>query len=114
MTGALVRGSVVWVDLDPTRGHEQRGVRPALVVSSRLYLSSVRGLVMVVPVTTVSRGWPHHVRLGGDTSGLSRPSFAMTEQPRTISRDRVQRYSGSVEDGTLVEIDMWLRDFMGL
>lgn len=112
VTRALVRGSVVWVDFDPTQGHEQRGTRPALVVSSPGYLASVRGLVIVLPITSVDRGWPHHVLVRG-RSALPRRSFAMTEQPRTISDVRIDRSAGMVDDDTMAEVDQWLRDFIG-
>ncbi|MGI8697137.1 MAG: type II toxin-antitoxin system PemK/MazF family toxin [Mycobacteriales bacterium] len=114
MRDALVRGSLVLVSFDPTQGHEQRGARPAVVVSSPRYLSSVRGLVIVVPITSVDRGWPHHVLIGGNTSALRKRSFAMTEQPRTISQERIRRHSGSADERTLAEVDRWLRDFLAL
>jgi mRNA interferase MazF len=114
MTGALRRGAVVWVDLSPTRGREQHGQRPALVVASRGYLDSVPDLVIVVPVTSVDRGWPHHVAVTGDRTGLAKASFAMTEQSRTISRERIVRRAGVVDADTLMAVDEWLRDFVGL
>jgi mRNA interferase MazF len=109
----LVRGSVVWASFDPSRGREQRGHRPALVVASRDYLEIVTHLVVVVPVTTVDRGWPNHVALAG-SHGLDRPSWAMTEQVRTISRERLTTVAGTVDDTTLDAVDAWLRDFLGL
>lgn len=110
----LVRGAVVWVDLSPTRGREQHGTRPALVVSSLGYLMSVRDLVIVLPLTTVDRGWPHHVPVTGDLIKLAKPSFAMTEQPRTISKERIARRSGLADAQTVTAVDQWLRDFIGL
>lgn len=76
------------------------------------YLVSVPDLVIVVPVTSVDRGWPHHVPIGTD-AGLSKPSFAMTEQPRTISRERVTRRVGLIDDATMASVDGWIRDFIG-
>jgi mRNA interferase MazF len=114
VTAPLIRGSIVWVDLDPTRGREQHGTRPALVVSSTGYLSSVRGLVIVLPVTSVDRGWPHHVPIATDGPGLPKRSFAMTEQPRTVALDRLSpRRSGVADYATMAEVDRWLRDFLG-
>lgn len=110
----LARGAVVWVDFSTAAGHEQRGTRPALVVSSPGYLDSVRDLVIVVPITSVDRGWPHHVPVRGEQTRLPRASFAMTEQPRTISVARISRRSGVADRQTLAEIDQWLRDFIGL
>lgn len=109
----LLRGSVAWADLAPTRGREQSGRRPALVVASSGYLSVVTTLAIVLPVTTVDRGRPNHVPLHGRT-GLGRPSWAMTEQPRTITRDRLGEVVGLVDDETLRDVDVWLRDFLGL
>lgn len=108
------RGSLVWVDLSPTTGCEQRGRRPAIVVASDGYLASVRGLTIVLPITSVDRSWPHHVRIRGRPTGLSRPSFAMTEQPRTISLDRVTGSAGRADATTLAEVDQWMRDFLAL
>ncbi len=114
MSEPLARGAVVWVDFSPAVGHQQRGTRPALVVSSPGYLDSVPDLVIVVPVTSVDRGWPHHVPVRGEQTGLPRASFAKTEQPRTISVAQISRRSGVADRQTLAEIDQWLRDFIGL
>lgn len=114
MADPLHRGDAIRVDLNPARGREQAGSRPAVIVCSNAYLASVPDLVMVVPVTTRDRGWPHHVRLGGDHLELERASFAMTEQPRTISRARISRRAGAVGQAHMAHIDQWLRDFTDL
>ncbi len=113
MSTPLRRGSIIWVDLNPTRGREQAGTRPAVVVASGGYLSNVPELVIVVPVTTTDRSWPHHVRIEGQVD-LPRASFAMTEQPRTIARSRITGTAGTVGAQTLADIDQWLRDFTDL
>ena len=109
----LSRGSVAWADLSPTRGREQAGKRPVLAVASRGYLTTVTTLVVVLPVTTVDRGWPNHVPLRG-AHGLDRASWAMTEQLRTIARDRISDVVGLVDDATLSDVDVYLRDVLGL
>ena len=73
----LWRGSVAWADLSPTRGGEQAGRRPVLVVASRGFLETITTLVVVLPVTGVDRGWPNHVQLRGP-HGLDRASWAIT------------------------------------
>lgn len=111
----LRRGDLVWVDFSPTQGREQAGLRPALVIAAREYLESIPNLVVVLPVTTVDRGLPHHVRLRGLEMRLTKPSWGLTEQPRTITRDRLTpRSSGSVDGDCLAEIDQRLRDFLDL
>lgn len=114
MSDPLRRGSIAWVDLSPTRGREQTGSRPAVVIASDGYLANVPELVIVVPVTTIDRDWPHHVHIEGPHVDLPRPSLAMTEQPRTISRSRITGRAGTAGTDTMAEIDQWLRDFTDL
>ena len=114
MNTDLRRGSVAWADLDPVRGREQSRRRPVLVIASTAFLEQATSLVIVVPATTVDRGWPNHILLRGTGLALSEPTFAMTEQPRTITRDRLLGSAGMVDDATMREVDLWLRDFLGL
>lgn len=110
---ALLPGKIWWADLAPVRGREQRGHRPVVVVSSRGYVEAVTTLVLATPVSTTDRGWPNHIRLRGHT-GLDLPSWAMTEQIRTLSRARLTRPAGQVSDACLDEIRVWLADFLDL
>lgn len=114
MSVLLQRGSIVWVDLDPTQGREQAGTRPAVVIASDGYLSNVPELVIVVPVTTTDRAWPHHVPVVGPDVELPRTSFAMTEQLRTLTRSRITGRAGAADEATMSTIDQWLRDFINL
>ncbi|MFA7267148.1 MAG: type II toxin-antitoxin system PemK/MazF family toxin [Candidatus Nanopelagicales bacterium] len=108
---ALSQGAVIWVNLSPTKGREQQGHRPAVVLSSSDHLSIVEDLVIVLPCTTTSRGWPNHVRVTGPT-GLEGETFAMTEQPRTISRNRISEVTGVVDAGCLEQLQMWVADWL--
>ncbi len=110
----LRRGNVVWADLDPAQGREQAVRRPVLVVASDLYLAQADTLAIVVPASTVDRGWPNHVRLRGPELPLSSPTFAMTEQLRTVTRERLFDVVGVVDAATMTEVDQWLRDFLNL
>jgi len=109
----LAPGAVVWVSLEPVRGREQGGHRPAVVVASADYLDAVTTLVVVVPVTSTDRGWPNHVPLTGE-HGLPGRGWAMTEQIWTISRSRVTRAGGTVTPECLHQIRGWLADFLAL
>jgi mRNA interferase MazF len=109
----LAPGVVAWAALEPVRGREQGGHRPVLVVASAGYLDAVTTLVIVLPITTTDRGWPNHVRVTGP-SGLDRPSWVMTEQPRTLSRDRLTGVSGEVTADCLAAVRTWMGDFLDL
>lgn len=114
MSDLVARGDILWADLDPTKGREQAGCRPVLVVSSDGYNITVPQILIVLPITTRDRGLPHHVRCDGDGSGLRRASFAMTEQPRTIDRERIAGSAGRAGAQTMSLIDRYLQDFLAL
>ncbi|MHA7174096.1 type II toxin-antitoxin system PemK/MazF family toxin [Arthrobacter monumenti] len=105
-------GEVCWAVLDPVQGREQSGRRPVLIVASEEYLETVTALAMVLPVTTVRRNWPNHVKLAGPT-GLESDSWAMTEQLMTVTRSRLVRPSGHVLPETMAAVRMYLADFLG-
>ncbi|MCU1480007.1 MAG: ndoA [Subtercola sp.] len=114
MATDLRRGMVVWAELDPVRGREQAGRRPALVIASDLYLQQADTLAIIVPATTTDRGWPNHVALRGSNLALAQQTYAMTEQPRAITRERLHDVAGVVDTETMQEVDAWLRDFLAL
>jgi mRNA interferase MazF len=110
--GPLGPGDVVWVQPEIAVGREQAGRRPALVVASTGYLDGVDSLALVVPVTSVDRGWPNHVEIVG--AELASRSWAMSEQIRTISRQRVVGRAGRADPATLAGVRLWLADFLDL
>ena len=109
----LAPGVVAWATLEPVRGREQGGRRPVLVIASTGYLDAVATLVIVLPISTVDRGWPNHIVIDGP-SGLDRPSWIMSEQPRTLSRDRITGIAGHVSQECLNTARLWLSDFLDL
>jgi mRNA interferase MazF len=111
--GDLTPGYVAWANLDPVRGREQAGHRPVLIVSSVGHLEAATTLAIVLPITSTPRGWPNHVHASGPT-GLHQPSWIMTEQPRTLSRDRLTSLAGRVSDECLFTVRTWLGDFLDL
>lgn len=105
-------GDVVWVEPEIVVGREQTGRRPALVVAGVGYLQVVDTLALVVPITSVNRGWPNHIEVTG--TQLEHRSWAMSEQIRTISRERVVGRAGRVDAATLATVRTWLADFLDL
>jgi mRNA interferase MazF len=55
-------GDLVWLTFDPQAGHEQRGRRPALILSPRAYNATAR-LAIACPITTQAKGYPFEVAL---------------------------------------------------
>jgi len=74
------KGDFIIVTLDPQSGHEQKGRRPALVISNDLF-NKHTGLAVVCPVTNTSRNFPFHVKIP-DQSSLT--GYIMVEQLKSI------------------------------
>src|SRR5205823_14481480 len=77
-------GDFIWIDLDPTVGHEQSGRRPAIVLSSHDY-NAAAGLCVVCPITSRVRNYPFEAVLpdGGSLRGA-----VLADQPRSISWEK--------------------------
>jgi mRNA interferase MazF len=108
----LARGDLIQVAPEVAIGREQAGRRPALVIAGPGYLAAVESLAIVIPLTSVDRGWPNHVKVRGGQ--LPAPSWAMTEQLRTISRERTVGRLGRATPETVAEALQWVRDFLEL
>lgn len=110
-----LRGDVWVVDLDPTRGHEQAKTRPCIIVSDDRFNRSASGLVVIVPLTSVDRGIPWHVRVAPEDGGVRQDSWAMVDQLRAVSRERlVGDPWGRASATVMAAIEERLRLLLGL
>ena len=109
------RGSVVLVELDPTVGHEQRGVRPCIAVSDPAVNADQRfPLIAVVPVTGTAGTGALYPELTQGSSGLTKTSYALIDHIRSIDKRRIRRVFGCVTSAELTKIDQGLELFLGL
>lgn len=109
------RGAVVLVQLDPTVGREQSGVRPCIAVSDPTVNAEQRfPLIAVVPVTgTIGTGALYPVLKPGP-SGLVKESSALVDHLRAIDKRRIRRIFGRISPTELSAIDQGLELFLGL
>jgi mRNA interferase MazF len=111
----LGRGAVVVVELNPTIGREQQGVRPCIVVSDPEVIGDQRfPLVCVVPVTGTRGEGLLYPSLTPGPSGLTKESFALIDHLRSIDKRRIRRVFGVLAQDELVAIDEGLAVFLGL
>ena len=111
----LDRGTVVLVELDPTVGHEQRGVRPCITVSDPTVNSDQRfPLIAVVPVTGTAGDGALYPALASGSSGLTKASYALVDHLRSIDKRRVRRIFRQISSSELSGIDQGLELFLGL
>jgi mRNA interferase MazF len=94
------RGDFVALTFDPQSGHEQRGRRPALVVSNDLF-NKHSGLCIACPVTNARRDYPFHVSVPTDC-GVT--GVVTVEQVKSIDfRARKVKYIGPAPESVLQE-----------
>jgi len=86
----ILRGDIIWADLDPTLGHEQTGRRPVLVLSREIF-NERSGTVIAVALTSQQprAGFPLTFELSG--IGLPKRSWVKIGQIRTLSTQRLGR-----------------------
>lgn len=73
-------GDIVWLNLDPTLGHEQKGRRPVLIISSREF-NSLTNLVFVCPITSVEKRYVYRTSINGQKIS----GFVMADQLRSVA-----------------------------
>ena len=103
------------VDLNPTVGHEQRGVRPCILVSDPDVIADQRfPLICVVPVTGAQGEGLLYPMLAPGKSGLARKSFALIDHLRSIDKRRIRRVFGELASEEIAAVDVGLAVFLGL
>jgi mRNA interferase MazF len=112
------RGDIVIVDLNPTRGSEQRGTnRPCVVIQNDVG-NQYSPTTIVSPLTTQYEPdeiYPFEVEVRSSNTALSRDSVADLSQIRVVDIDtRIQKTIGSVPDDTMAEIDTAIEASLGL
>jgi mRNA interferase MazF len=98
------QGDVVWADPDPTRGSEQAKARPFAIVSVDQLNRSPLGLSLAVPLTRTDFSNALHVEIEPPEGGLEERSFAMPEQLRALSHERIARRLGALRSATVIEL----------
>jgi mRNA interferase MazF len=75
------QGDILWVNLNPTQGHEQQGKRPVLVVSNDDFNELCGGMVKIASITSTMRPFPLHVQV---PAGLPIHGMVKLEQERSV------------------------------
>lgn len=95
------RGDIVWLQFNPQTGHEQAGLRPALVISPQSYNGKV-GLALVCPVTSKAKGYPFEVLL---PDSLEVSGVILSDQVKSLDwQARNARYVCTVPVQVITEV----------
>lgn len=102
----IKRGDIFYADLSPVVGSEQGGVRPVLIIqNNRGNRHSSTVLVAAITSKVGKADIPTHVFLEKEWKGMRKDSVVMLEQIRTLDRSRFKEYIGSVDPGTMEQVN---------
>lgn len=114
---AIKRGEIYFVNLNPTKGREQAGNRPVLVISN----NEINKLPLVVTVIVgtkgenISRDYPTNIRISAEESGLPMETVFLGFQIRSLDPSRFPKEpAGKVSDDSLEKVDNILRYCLNL
>lgn len=109
-----LRGDIWSIDLNPTKGHEQSGKRPGLVLSENTFNLGPAGLVVVLPITSKFKGIPLHVEILPKEGGLKTRSFIKCEDIRSVSKLRFLFRFGAVDEVIMRKVEENIKILLGL
>lgn len=108
----ILRGDIVWADLDPTRGNEQAGQRPVLILSGDIF-NDRPGTVIAIALTSQPQraGFPLTLELF--QAKLPKRSWAKISQIRTLSVQRLRKKIGQASAEEMDQIVEGLNELIG-
>jgi mRNA interferase MazF len=109
---AILRGDIVWANLDPTQGNEQSGKRPVLILSQNVF-NERSGTVIAVALTSQKprAGFPLTLELSDPK--LPKQSWAKISQIRTLSVKRLGTKLGTASDEELGQVVEGINEIIG-
>lgn len=108
----ILRGDIVWADLNPAKGHEQAGMRPVLVLSQDVF-NDKSGTVIAIALTSQSQRASFPLTLELSSPRLPKQTWAKISQIRTLSVERIGKKLGRVSDRELQQVIEGLNEIVG-
>ena len=108
----ILRGEIRWADLDPTRGSEQAGQRPVLVLSQDVF-NERSGTVIAVALTSQEPRAGFPLTLESAAPGLPKRSWVKISQIRTLATERLGRRLARTSDEEVARVIEGLNEIIG-
>jgi len=111
----LKRGDIFLADLEPTKGSEQGGIRPVLIIQNDI--SNKHSPVTIIAAITskvFDKEYSTNIFISKEESGLDNDSTIMLNQIRTIDNSRLIRKIGSIDNFTFNKVDMAIKISLAL
>jgi len=108
----ILRGDIVWADLNPIKGHEQAGQRPVLILSPDVF-NERSGTVIAMALTSQSQraGFPLTLEL--TSALLPKTTWVKISQIRTLSVERLGKRIGRVSVEEMNQVVEGLNEIIG-
>ena len=101
--------AVYEANLDLVTGAEQKGSRPVLIVSNEEFNQAMPNISVLPLTSTQCRLYPSEVLLPAETAGQPLDSIIMAHQIRTISKQRLGKQIGYLND---IKLRLEIREAM--
>jgi mRNA interferase MazF len=108
----ILRGEIRWADLNPTRGHEQAGHRPVLILSHDVF-NERSGTVIAVALTSQQPRAGFPLTLESEARGLPKPSWIKISQIRTLAAERIGRRIARASEDELTRVIDGVNEILG-
>jgi len=108
----ILRGDIFWADLNPTKGHEQAGMRPVLILSRDIF-NDKSGTVIAIALTSQPQRAAFPLTLELTSPKLPKQTWAKISQIRTLSVERIGKRLGRVSDQELHQVIEGLNEIIG-
>ena len=109
----ILRGEVRWADLHSTRGREQTGQRPVVILSHDIF-NKRSGTVIAMALTSQPQKARFPLTYALESKQLQKPSWVKISQIRTLSIERIGGKLGPVEPEQLAEVIDGLNQIIGI
>lgn len=106
----IKRGQICYIDLTPSKGSEQGGLRPCVIVQNDRGNQHAPTTIVVPLTTQTKKKLPTHTEVREGTKN----SIALCEQVRTVDKSRIGSCIGKCSPHTMAQIDLALRISLGL
>jgi len=107
----ILRGEVRWADLNPTRGHEQSGHRPVLILSRDIF-NARSGTAIAVALTSQPQRASFPLTVPLTIPQLGKPAWIKISQIRTLSVERIGKRLAHVEPSFLDQVIAGLNEIL--
>ena len=114
MTREVKRGDIYRVNWDPSRGSEQKGTRPALVIQNNIGNTYSPTTIVAIITTSMNKTYPFTVPVTIKESGLPRNSMVNLAAILTIDKNRLTEKCGALNSNKMAEIDTAIKASLAL